>query len=108
MKSYYVYILLCNDKSYYTGITNNPGKRVWEHHEGLIKGCYTHGRRPVKLVFQENFQNVNQAIAAEKQIKGWSRKKKEALILGRFDDLPKLSRSKQPSDVALRQAQDDI
>jgi putative endonuclease len=50
----------------------------------------------VKLVFQSDFYDVWDAIAAEKQIKGWSRKKKEALIEGRFDDLPKLSRNQQP------------
>jgi len=108
MKRYYVYILLCNDKSYYTGVTGELEKRIWEHQEGSIKGCYTHGRWPVKLVFQSDFRDIRDVIAAEKQIKGWSRKKKEALIQGRFDDLPKLSRNKQPSDVALRQAQDDI
>jgi len=104
MKRYYVYILICNDKSYYTGVTSNLDKRIWEHQEGLIKSCYTHGRRPAKLVFQTEFNHVRDALSAEKQIKGWSRKKKEALIQGRFDDLPKLSRSKQPSDVALRQS----
>ena len=96
MKRYYVYILLCNDKSYYTGVTSN------------LEKCYTHGRRPVKLIFQTEFNHVRDALSAEQQIKGWSRKKKEALTQGRFDDLPKLSRSKQPSDAALRQAQDDI
>ena len=96
MKRYYVYILLCNDKSYYTGVTSNLEIRIWEHQEGLIKGCYTHGRRPLKLVFQTEFNHVRDALSAEKQIKGWSRKKKEALIDGRFDDLPELSRNQQP------------
>ncbi|MDH5458609.1 MAG: GIY-YIG nuclease family protein [Nitrospinota bacterium] len=96
MKRYYVYILQCNDKSYYTGVTSALEKRIWEHQEGLVKGCYTHGRRPLKLVFQTEFNHVRDALSAENQIKGWSRKKKEALIQGRFDDLPGLSRNQQP------------
>ena len=95
MKRYYVYILQCQDNSYYTGVTGNLEKRLWEHQEGLIKSCYTHGRRPVKLVFQSEFSDVNDAIAAEKRVQGWSRKKKEALIRGRYEDLPELSRSKK-------------
>jgi len=108
MKRYYVYILLCNDKSYYTGVTSDLKKRISEHQQGSIQNCYTDSRRPVKLVFQSEFNHVKDALSAEKQIKGWSRKKKEALIQGRFDDLPKLSKSKQSSDAVLRQAQDDI
>jgi putative endonuclease len=94
MKRYYVYILQCNDKSYYTGVTSALEKRIWEHQEGLVKGCYTHGRRPLRLVFQTEFNHVRDALSAEKQIKGWSRKKKEAVIQGRYDDLPELSKSK--------------
>ena len=96
MKRYYVYILQCNDKSYYTGVTSALEKRIWEHQEGLVKGCYTHGRRPLKLVFQTEFNHVRDTLSAENQIKGWSRKKKEAVIQGRYDDLPELSRNKQP------------
>ena len=90
MKDYFIYILKCADDSYYTGITNNLGKRVNEHQSGIIKG-YTNKRLPVKLVFSERFNDVNQAIRFEKQVKGWNRKKKEALINGDFDLLVKLS-----------------
>src|SRR5690606_40472044 len=83
MKEYYVYILQCKDGSYYTGVTNDIDRRLWEHQEGINNECYTYRRRPVKLVYVENFNDVNQAIAFEKQIKGWSRKKKEALIQDR-------------------------
>lgn len=72
MKSYYVYIVKCKDKSYYTGITNDLQKRVWEHNEGLTEDSYTFNKRPVVLVFSEVFKNVHDAISAEKRFKGWS------------------------------------
>ena len=96
MNSYFVYILLCNDSSYYTGVTNNIEKRFYEHQEGLIEDCYTHSRRPLKLVFVDEYRDINEAIAREKQIKGWSRRKKEALIAEDFDRLVELSK-KRPS-----------
>jgi putative endonuclease len=93
MKQYYVYILLCNDRSYYTGITNDIERRFLEHQMGLNISCYTYKRRPVKLVFNELFTDVNQAIAFEKQIKGWRRVKKEAIINGNWHILPELSKT---------------
>ena len=93
MKNYFVYILKCSDKSYYTGVTNNLEKRLAEHQSGMIRG-YTSTRLPVKLVYSANFNNVNEAIRFEKQVKGWNRKKKEALIRGDFDALIQLSKSK--------------
>ena len=94
MKDYFVYILKCSDDSYYTGVTNNLEKRINEHQSGLIKG-YTSSRLPVKLVFSERFTDINDAIRFEKQVKGWSRKKKEALINRDFDLLVKLSNIKK-------------
>ena len=94
MKDYFVYILKCSDESYYTGITNNLEKRINEHQSCIIKG-YTSSRLPVKLVFSEKFSDVNHAIRLEKQLKGWNRKKKEALINGNLDLLVKLSNSKK-------------
>lgn len=79
MKYYYVYILLCADKSYYTGMTNNLERRIIEH-KTLNKYSYTFKRKPLKLVWHQVFTNPKEAITIEKQIKGWSRKKKEALI----------------------------
>ncbi len=90
---YTVYILRCSDNSYYTGVTNNMVRRLWEHEQGTNKGSYTFGRRPVSLVYQEQFQFINHAINFEKQIKGWRRKKKEALINQRWDLLPELSKN---------------
>jgi putative endonuclease len=94
MRSYFVYILKCSDDSYYTGISNDPIKREWEHNEGIIKNSYTHSRRPVSLIYSSEFNNVHDAISAEKQIKGWRRKKKEALINGNFDLLHELAKCK--------------
>jgi putative endonuclease len=87
MKTYFVYILKCNDNSYYTGFTNNLERRLLEHNSGINKDSYTHNKRPLTLVWFETFNDVNNAIATEKQIKGWSRRKKEALITENWDNL---------------------
>ncbi|MGZ3899337.1 MAG: GIY-YIG nuclease family protein [Bacteroidia bacterium] len=91
MKSMYVYILECADSSYYTGVTNDADKRLVQHNEGINKKSYTYSRRPVKLVFSLYFNDPADAISFEKQVKGWSRKKKEALINDRWDLLPELA-----------------
>jgi putative endonuclease len=93
MKQYHVYILLCSDGSYYTGITNDIERRFDEHEQGADAGYYTFKRRPLKLVFNETFTDVNQAIAFEKQVKGWRRAKKEAIINGNWESLPKLAKT---------------
>jgi len=88
----WVYILECSDGSYYTGSTNNMERRLAQHQSG--EGAkYTRNRRPVKLVYCEYFERMDDAFYREKQVQGWSRAKKKALIDGRFDDLPKLSAS---------------
>ena len=92
MKKYYVYILHCADGSYYTGVTNDPDRRLQEHEAGADEGAYTFTRRPVKLLWYDAFQTPMAAIDIEKQIKGWSRRKKEALIAGRFDLIHTLAR----------------
>jgi putative endonuclease len=79
---YFTYILLCSDKSYYIGVTNDLDRRVKEHEEGINPGCYTFDKRPIVLVYMEPFHKINEAISREWQLKGWSRKKKEALIAG--------------------------
>ena len=94
MKTYYVYILKCSDKSYYTGITNNIDKRLIEHNNSTDRKSYTFSRRPVELIYKESFQNPKDAILWEKRIKGWSRKKKEALIKEDFEELKRLSNLK--------------
>ncbi len=97
MKYYYVYILKCSDHSYYTGVTNNIERRLYEHQSGLDLKAYTHNKRPVELVFCEFFNEVNQAIAFEKQVKGWTRKKKEAIIEGNWGKLKELAQCKNIS-----------
>jgi putative endonuclease len=88
-----VYILLCADGSYYTGVTRRSvEERVSEHAQGLIPGCYTDRRRPLKLVFSEPYERVDEAIATERRIKGWSRAKKEAYVRGDFPALITLSK----------------
>jgi putative endonuclease len=91
MKSYWVYILRCRDGSYYTGITNNIERRLEEHSLGIDGRCYTVKRRPVKLMYKAEFRDVGEAIAYEKQIKRWSRAKKEAMIHGYEEQLHMLA-----------------
>lgn len=78
MKLLYVYILLCSDNSYYTGVSNDPERRESEHNAGEDVKAYTYNRHPVRLVFVSDYLRPMQAIEFEKQVKGWSRKKKEA------------------------------
>ena len=93
--TYYVYIVECKDWSYYIGMTNDLEKRLWEHNTGQDENSYTYSRRPVELKYFEIFTDVNQAIAREKQINGWSRKKKQALITQNLDTLKELAKSKK-------------
>jgi putative endonuclease len=93
--SAYVYMLRCSDGSYYVGTTRaSLGDRVAQHNAGNFDG-YTARRRPVILVFEQHFDRITDAIAAERQLKGWRRDKKEALIRGDFDELRALSRAYQ-------------
>ncbi|MGB5819784.1 MAG: GIY-YIG nuclease family protein [Saonia sp.] len=87
----YVYILKCSDGSYYTGSTKDLVLRLNEHQEG--KGAnHTKKRLPVKLVYVEEYQRIDEAFYREKQIQGWSRIKKDALIEGKHNRLPMLSK----------------
>ena len=86
----YLYILECSDGTYYTGSTIDIEKRIIEHQKG-IGSNHTKKRLPVKLVYLEEHSRIDNAFYREKQIQGWSRKKKEALIKGEFNQLPKLS-----------------
>lgn len=89
-----VYMLRCADGSYYTGLTKRDVEdRVDEHNAGAVEG-YTRTRRPVELVFIETFERIVDAIDRERQIKGWSRRKKEALIRYDYEALPALSSRK--------------
>ena len=87
MRSFWVYMVLCSDASFYTGITNDVERRVAEHNRGIDRFSYTHSRRPVTLVYTAEFNDPNDAIRWEKQIKGWSRRKKDALARGDWASL---------------------
>ncbi|NIJ45175.1 putative endonuclease [Wenyingzhuangia heitensis] len=91
---YHVYILLCSDKTYYTGITSNLHKRIEEHQAAKHFNSYTSRRLPVQLVFYCSFTNVEVAIEKEKQIKKWSKVKKQALINNEYEKLPNLAKKK--------------
>ena len=87
----FIYILRCADGSYYVGTTTGSlERRVAEHQLGAFDG-YTSRRRPVTLVFHQEFDRLEDAAAAERQVKGWRREKKEALIRGDFAALPPLA-----------------
>ena len=101
---FWVYILRCRDNSYYTGHTDDLNKRIAEHQSGTIP-CYTSTRLPVDLIFQQSFQTREEAIRAERKIKGWSRLKKEAMMRGDWKEVSRLSRSGARSSTTLRQAQ---
>ncbi len=90
--TFWVYILRCSDGSYYVGHTDNLDDRISVHQSGQIEG-YTRTRRPVRLVYSEEFPTRQEALNHERQIKGWSRAKKEALIKGNWSRITALSLS---------------
>ena len=90
----WMYILECSDGSYYTGSTNDLELRMQQHQNG--EGAnHTKKHLPVKLVYSEEFQRIDDAFYREKQVQGWSRKKKEALISGDWEKLSDLARRKK-------------
>ena len=90
--SFWLYILRCGDGSYYTGHTDDLDHRLQQHQEGLIG--YTASRKPFSLVYTCPFGSRAEALASELKIKGWSRKKKEALMQEDWTGLNRLSRGK--------------
>ena len=88
---FWTYILQCADRSYYTGHTDDLEKRIAQHTSGAIRG-YTHDRRPVELVWANEFWTREEALSAEIRIKNWSRAKKEALIARDWDRLKHFAR----------------
>ncbi len=97
----FVYMLRCDDGSYYVGSTRGESveRRVLEHKSGLIKG-YTSRRLPVELVWSQEFSRITDAIGAERQLKGWGRAKKEALIRGDWNHIYELARRRGGSGTA--------
>lgn len=91
--------MLCSDGSYYTGSTIDLEGRIVDHNNGRYGG-YTSSRLPVVLEWYQEFSDIRDAIALERQIKGWKRNKKEALIRGDFQLLHELSRSTEAKNRA--------
>ena len=89
---FWLYILKCSDGSFYTGHTDDLEKRLGQHNNGDFTTCYTFKRRPLQLVFSEYFLTREEALEMELQVKGWSRKKKLALIDRDFDMIRQLSK----------------
>jgi putative endonuclease len=86
-----MYILVCADGSYYCGSTKDLNRRILEHSTG--KGSnHTAKRLPVELIYFEEYSRIDEAFYREKQIQGWNRKKKEALMIGQTDLLPELAK----------------
>ena len=97
--AFFVYILHCSDGSYYTGHSDNLEKRIHEHQAGAISSCYTFKRRPLQLVFSQDFPTREEALSAEQQIKGWSRKKKEAMMRGDWAEVSRLAHSSTTNQI---------
>ena len=90
----YMYILRCSNGQYYVGSTKELAQRMEQHQQG--EGSkFTKKHLPVELVYYEEYQRIDEAFIREHQIKGWNRKKKEALINQQCELLPKLSESKK-------------
>ncbi|MGN6355985.1 MAG: TrmH family RNA methyltransferase [Novosphingobium sp.] len=96
---FFAYILRCADGTYYTGHTDDLEKRIAQHRDGSLPG-YTHDRRPVELVWVQEFPSRYEALAAEQRIKGWSRAKKEALIRSDWDAVQRLARRYRSFETA--------
>jgi putative endonuclease len=92
MSKGYMYILECADGTYYSGSTKDLEKRLWEHQK-MLGANYTKRRLPVKLVYYEEYDRIDESFYREKQVQGWSRRKKQALIESRSEDLPLLSKN---------------
>jgi putative endonuclease len=88
----HMYILECRDGSFYTGSTRDLEKRMAEHHDGSYLDGYTESRRPVRLAYAEEYERIDDAWARERQVHGWSRAKKVALIEGRILELQAAAR----------------
>ena len=97
----FVYILCCADGKYYVGSTRGSlEKRVAEHNDGFYGG-YTASRRPVELVWSQDFDRITDANEAERQLKGWGRAKKDALTAGDLDLLRLLSKRGAKAEIKL-------
>ena len=102
----YVYMLEVRGGGYYVGSTPDIDRRIAQHHQG-IGSRWTASRRPVRVVYTQEFPTLREAFEAERQLKGWRREKKVALIRGDWDALPDLANTREEVPI-LREPQDDI
>jgi predicted GIY-YIG superfamily endonuclease len=94
MQDFYIYILKCSDETYYTGHTDNIEKRLAEHEYNAYE-CYTSTRLPIELVYLESFASRSEALEAERKIKKWGKRKKDALVLNGWNGILALRKVKK-------------
>ncbi len=92
---FWMYMLKCSDDSYYVGHTDNLQVRITAHEKGFFRTCYTFDRRPVTLVFAQDFSTREEALAMERRVKGWSRAKKIALVDRDWAAIAKLAKARK-------------
>lgn len=90
--NYFVYILLCSDGTFYTGLTSDLQRRIMEHEQGVETTAYSYSRRPVKLVWAGEFPSHEEAFSFERQIKGGSHAKKQVLINEDWEEIHQIVR----------------
>ena len=97
----FVYILECADGSYYVGSTwlRDVDERVRQHNTDDLGAAYTRHRRPVTPAWAAHFASMAEAFAFEKRVQGWRRAKRQALVEGRWGDLPNLAHSRAQPDL---------
>jgi len=108
LKTYYIYIIKCTDGLLYTGFTNDITRRFKEHQEGKNKNSFTYKRRPLELIFYQEFNDVEQAIYFEKKIKKWSAVKKLALANENFEMLQLLSECRNMTHFKYRPTEKEV
>jgi putative endonuclease len=91
---FWIYILKCPDESFYTGHTDNLELRLSQHEQGYFPDCYTFLRRPLQLVYLQEFPTRDEAFHMERRIKGWNRAKKTALIEGDWNEVSRIANFK--------------
>ncbi len=102
VKLYHVYLLLCSDGTYYTGVTNDVERRISQHRSAEDRDAYTASRLPVELVYVQTFQWVQNAIEWEKRLKKWSSRKKKALTEENWDEVRLLAKCRNATSHTLR------
>ncbi len=101
--TFHTYILRCRDDTYYVGHTDDLERRIAEHQSAAFQG-YTSRRLPAVLLWAQDFQTRDEAFAAERKLKGWSRAKKEAMMAGDWILVSELARSASPQGASTSSA----